>query len=169
MSTSIIPAILVVATANAMASTVHSHELDVVAPGHATLTVVVTTRHADAERVTEQIDIPVGMTVTGMTLERTHATAMPARAASDTFDEIVRVMRDPALLEYAGDHRAQLSVFPVRAGAPAKIVIELTATSLVRAQGLPGLAADRSLLAREPFRVEPPDDPYADYWPEHDD
>jgi len=74
------------------------------------------------------------MYVDGQKIEATIRTAEEARAI---YDEIVRTLRDPALLEYVGQGAIQASVFPIPPGEDRQIEIEyqqvLTAESgLVR-------------------------------------
>jgi Ca-activated chloride channel homolog len=52
------------------------------------------------------------------------AQILDAEQARDIYDEIVRRMRDPALLEYVGAGAVQASVFPIQPGTEVKIEIE---------------------------------------------
>ncbi len=61
------------------------------------------------------------MLVDGQEIEATIKTAEEARAI---YDEIVRTLRDPALLEYAGQGAIQASVFPIPPGEDRQIQIE---------------------------------------------
>lgn len=61
------------------------------------------------------------MYVDGQQIEATIKTAEEARAI---YDEIVRTLRDPALLEYAGQGAIQASVFPIPPGEDRRIQIE---------------------------------------------
>jgi hypothetical protein len=69
------------------------------------------------------VDVPDGMHVVAMEIEsggvRAQAHAMPATDASERFLRIVRLQRDPALLEQGDDGRVVLHVYPVERDRPA--------------------------------------------------
>jgi hypothetical protein len=166
-------AIIILMASTAGASTLR-HPVEVTDNGHATITLVVTSRSVAGREVVEPIEIPVGMTATALTVaidgESLQSFAVNKHVARDQYDNTVAMIKDPALLEYRDDRHATLHVFPVRRGAPATVTIELTATSLVRANELAHLDAQTSLLADPyyvPVRTPKPDDLYADYWPRH--
>jgi len=124
--------------------------------GHATFTFTLATTSIEAEELVQTVELPVGMTATGLTVSIGGST--PSRAITmeptngrTTFDEIVRRMKDPALLERTGVATATLRVFPVQRGAPATVVIELTATGLVNAHSLVHLDDKVALLAAPEF------------------
>ena len=56
--------------------------------------------------------------------ERIEARILEADEARDIYDEIVRRLRDPALLEYVGTSAIQANVFPIQPGDEVKIEIE---------------------------------------------
>ncbi len=56
--------------------------------------------------------------------ERIEARILEADEARDIYDEIVRQLRDPALLEYVGTNAIQANVFPIQPGDTVKIEIE---------------------------------------------
>ena len=56
--------------------------------------------------------------------KRIEARILEADEARDIYDEIVRRMRDPALLEYVGTSAIQANVFPIQPGDKVKIEIE---------------------------------------------
>ncbi|MFN8440357.1 MAG: VIT domain-containing protein [Caldilineaceae bacterium] len=66
------------------------------------------------------------MTVDGQVVEGKLYSAEEAR---QIYEEIVRSLRDPALLEYVGNNLFQASVFPIPAGASRKV--ELTYTQIL--------------------------------------
>lgn len=179
MRTPIIVSIVVVLAAGAHAATARRPhgELELVRTGHATLTFVFDSQSADDREVVQSIELPVGMTVTALSVamgdaEPVRSFAFAKLDGRATYDRIVEQIRDPALLEYRGERRASLRVFPVRRGAPATVVLELTATSLVHASQLVHLDAHVSLLAAP--QLEAPTvaldrQDYADYWPPHID
>jgi hypothetical protein len=173
MRTTIIAILLFTTVAEASTLRRSRGELEVTDTGHATLTVVLKSSSIDGAEVVQEIDLPHGMTATGMSMAMGNELAVSVVVSPTfgraTYDEIVREIKDPALLEYRGDGRAVLRVFPVRRDTPATVVIELTATSLVSAADLRHLGKMTSLLAVPGVRVraERADDLYADYWPAH--
>ncbi len=56
--------------------------------------------------------------------KRVEARILEADEARDIYDEIVRRLRDPALLEYVGTNAIQANVFPIPPGDKVKIEIE---------------------------------------------
>ncbi len=169
-------AIVILGASTAGASTLH-RPTEVTDNGHAKITLVVTSHSVEGREVVEPVEIPVGMTATALTVAigddaPVHSFAAATGSAREQYDDIVALLKDPALLEYRDARHAILRVFPVRRGAPAKVTIELTATSLVRANELAHLDAQTSLLA-DPYhvaaRAPKPEDFYADYWPRHAD
>ncbi|CAN5923782.1 hypothetical protein BH11MYX3_BH11MYX3_00390 [soil metagenome] len=142
--------------------------LEAIDDDHATLSFVLTSNSRQGKEVIVPIDLPEGMTATGMTLAMGRAAgdsgvALVSEAARRTYDSIVRMIKDPALLEWTSEGRLQLSVFPVVKGTPARVTIELTATS--EASNLNRVTRQLSLLASP--EIAGHSDPYADYWPEH--
>lgn len=72
------------------------------------------------------------MTVDGQTVE---ATVLDADEARAIYEEIVRTMRDPALLEFVGRGAIQASIFPIEPGAESRIQIRYQ-QALTAEQGL---------------------------------
>lgn len=72
--------------------------------------------------------LPVGAAVSDLIMwvngQAIEARILDAEEARDTYDEIVRRMRDPALLEYVGAGAIQASVFPIEPNSEVKIEIE---------------------------------------------
>ncbi|HEU0116660.1 MAG TPA: VIT domain-containing protein, partial [Thermomicrobiales bacterium] len=72
--------------------------------------------------------IPAGAAVSNFTLwvdgEPTPGTLLDADAARRVYDDIVRSLRDPGLLEYRGDGAVEASVFPIPPGAERQIRFE---------------------------------------------
>lgn len=72
--------------------------------------------------------IPEGATIDHFTMvidnEPVEAKILTAEEARAIYDEIVRTMRDPALLEYIGRGAIQVSVFPIPAGEDRRVQIE---------------------------------------------
>ncbi len=131
--------------------------------GHATLTLAVTTQSREPTDVVIPIELPVGTTATGLTYtmagsDPIRALAFEASGGHSRYDGIVAQIRDPALLEADGDGKVTLHVFPVRRGEGATVVVELTASSLVRANELVHVDERMSLLAA-PDLHEPSDMP----------
>ncbi len=72
--------------------------------------------------------LPVGAAVSDLIMwvdgKPIEAKILDADEARDIYDEIVRQMRDPALLEYVGAGAIQASVFPIQPRSEVKIEIE---------------------------------------------
>ena len=125
--------------------------------GHATMTLAVTSQSREATEVAMPIELPVGMTATGISIahsgsEPVHGFAFSVRDGRGRYEAIVQQIKDPALLEYDAAGHATLRVFPIRRDEPATVVIELTATSLVRANDLVHADEHVSLLAAPSIR-----------------
>ena len=88
------------------------------------------------------------MTVDGEPIE---ARLLDAEEARRIYDEIVRNMRDPALLEYIGEGAVQASVFPIPPGEDRRIEIEYG--EIVPIEN--GLSRYRYPLNTEKFSAEP--------------
>nr|MDQ3043731.1 VWA domain-containing protein [Chloroflexota bacterium] len=80
--------------------------------------------------------IPKGATVSDFTMwvdgEPIEAKILDAEEARRVYDDIVRQLRDPALLEYAGQGAIQASVFPIPPGEERRIEIEYAEVLTVR-------------------------------------
>jgi len=74
--------------------------------------------------------LPAGAAVSQLTMwvngAPIEAKLMPAAEARAVYDEIVRQLRDPALLEYVGQDAIQANVFPIPPGEERRIEIEYT-------------------------------------------
>ena len=74
--------------------------------------------------------LPAGAAVSQLTMwvngAPIEAKLMPASQARAVYDEIVRQLRDPALLEYVGQDAIQANVFPIPPGEERRIEIEYT-------------------------------------------
>ena len=83
------------------------------------------------------LPIPFGATVQNFALydgeTRLAAEMLDEKAATTTYEEIVRRRRDPALLTFAGRNLLRARVFPVIAGKPRRITLKIT-TLLPREQ-----------------------------------
>ena len=111
--------------------TVRSHRVDVTIDNQ-----VATTRidqvfynpHSWIAEGTYIFPIPEGASVGKFTMwvdgEPIQANLLDAAEARRIYDDIVRRLRDPALLEYVGTGAIQASVFPIPAGEERKIEIE---------------------------------------------
>jgi Ca-activated chloride channel family protein len=99
--------------------------------------------------------LPVDATVSNFTLwvdgEPVQGKVLDAKEARQTYEEIVRQMRDPALLEYIGRGALQASIFPIPSHGERRIELEYTQA----------LSADNGLiryvypLNTEKFSLEP--------------
>src|SRR5688572_12754390 len=88
------------------------------------------------------------MTVDGEPIE---ARLLDAEEARRIYDEIVRNMRDPALLEYIGEGAVQASVFPIPPGEDRRIEIEYGEIVPIET----GLSRYRYPLNTERFSAQP--------------
>lgn len=72
--------------------------------------------------------IPTGAAISGFTMtidgEPVEAKLLDAQEARQIYDDIVRNLRDPALLEYIGEGAIQASVFPIPPGEDRRIEIQ---------------------------------------------
>ncbi|MGD8553928.1 MAG: VIT domain-containing protein [Anaerolineales bacterium] len=83
--------------------------------------------------------IPLDASVTSFTLwmdgEPVEGEVLTREQARQTYEEIVRTMRDPALLEYADRGAVQASIYPIPSGGSRRIELEYTQV-LVAESGL---------------------------------
>jgi len=79
-----------------------------------------------------------------------HGELLDAEKARATYEEIVRNMRDPALLEYVGSRLYKARVFPIPANGDVRIALEYTETIAVN----DGLAVYRYPLNTEKFSAK---------------
>lgn len=91
------------------------------------------------------------MTVDGKAVE---ARILDAKEARQIYDDIVRQMRDPALLEYIGQGAIQANVFPIPPGEDRRIEIEYG--EVIPNEG--GLSHYRYPLNTEKFSAQPLDE-----------
>lgn len=102
--------------------------------------------------------LPPGATVTNFILwmdgEPVEGRVLTREEARQIYEDIVRSMQDPALLEYVDRGAVQASIFPIPAGAESRVELEYT-------QVLPidnGLVHYRYPLNTERFSTEPLED-----------
>src|SRR5687767_6872496 len=99
--------------------------------------------------------IPPGAAVSGFTMtvdgEPVEARLLDAAEARRIYDDIVRNLRDPALLEYIGEGAIQASVFPIPPGEDRRIEIEYGEIVPVEE----GLSRYRYPLNTERFSAQP--------------
>ena len=69
--------------------------------------------------------------------EPVEAKLLDADEARAIYDEIVRNLRDPALLEYVGEGAIQASIFPIPPGEDRRIQIEYQQVAAGRRRALP--------------------------------
>jgi Ca-activated chloride channel family protein len=102
--------------------------------------------------------LPPDSAVTSFTLwmngEPVEGRVLSAEEARATYEEIVRTMRDPALLEYVDRGAVQASIFPIPAGGESRIQLEYT--QVLTAEN--GLIHYRYPLNTERFSTEPLED-----------
>jgi Ca-activated chloride channel family protein len=99
--------------------------------------------------------IPPGAAISGFTMtvdgEPIEAKLLDAEEARRIYDDIVRNLRDPALLEYIGEGAIQASVFPIPPGEDRRIEIEYGEIVPLEA----GLSRYRYPLNTERFSAQP--------------
>jgi Ca-activated chloride channel homolog len=99
--------------------------------------------------------IPPGAAIAGFTMtidgEPVEAKLLDAVEARRIYDDIVRNLRDPALLEYIGEGAIQASVFPIPPGEDRRIEIEYG--EIIPAED--GLSRYRYPLNTERFSAQP--------------
>jgi len=131
---------------------IRSHRVDVSVVDQVATTRVEQVFYNEGSRPAEGtyiFPLPVGAAVSDLVMwvdgKPVEARILDADEARRTYDEIVRRMRDPALLEYIGAGAIQASVFPIQPFSEVKIEIEY-------AQLLP---ADNGLIHYEyPLRTD---------------
>ena len=108
-----------------------SHRVTVTIDNQVATTRVEQVFYNDGERAAEGsyiFPLPVGAAVSNLVMwvdgRPIEAKILDAQEARDIYDEIVRRMRDPALLEYVGAGAVQASVFPIQPRSEVKIEIE---------------------------------------------
>lgn len=108
-----------------------------VAPDHVriTLAFTVATDAATGSDIAVPISIPRDVGIAGMRLslgeQTSEARLVWSSAARDTYEKIVNVQRDPALLEWRSPTEVVLRVFPVSASTPARVSIDIVADRVV--------------------------------------
>lgn len=127
-----------------------------------TLEIRVTNPGAQQAEAVLLLPVPAGAAVSefafsgvGATAARPSAQLLPREEARRTYDEIVRRVKDPALLEFVGSQLIRSSVFPVPAGGSQ--TLRLTYEHLLETDGGRRdyyLARSESLGQRVPCRVE---------------
>lgn len=137
---------------------IKSHRVDVTIADQVATTRIDQVFHNPNDWVAEGIyvfPIPEGATVDKFTMwvdgEPVEAKLLEAAEARRIYDDIVRSMRDPALLEYAGRGAIQANVFPIAPGEDRRIQIEYQEVLTVEA----GLVQYRYPLNTERFSAQP--------------
>ena len=110
---------------------IESHRVTVDIDNQVAKTRVEQVFYNDSSRMAEGtyvFPLPVGAAVSDLVMwvdgKPIEARILDADEARDIYDEIVRRMRDPALLEYVGAGAIQASVFPIQPFSEVKIEIE---------------------------------------------
>ncbi|MCC6791487.1 MAG: VWA domain-containing protein [Thermomicrobiales bacterium] len=110
---------------------VTSHKVDVTIADQVATTTIDQVFHNPNDWVAEGtyiFPLPEGATVDKFTMivdgEPIEAKILSAEEARAIYNEIVRSMRDPALLEYVGNGAIQASIFPIEPGGDRRIQIE---------------------------------------------
>jgi Ca-activated chloride channel family protein len=104
---------------------------------------------------TYMFPLPPGATVTQFTLwvdgKPVEGKVLTREQARQTYEDIVRSLRDPALLEYVDRGAVQASIFPIEPGAERRIQLEYT--QVLEAED--GLVHYRYPLDTEKFSTQP--------------
>jgi Ca-activated chloride channel family protein len=102
--------------------------------------------------------MPPGAAISGFTMivdgEPVEAKLLDAQEARQVYDDIVRKMRDPALLEYIGEGAIQASVFPMPPGEDRRV--QIAYEEIVSSEA--GLSRYRYPLNTERFSAQPLDE-----------
>jgi Ca-activated chloride channel homolog len=137
---------------------VRNHRVDVEIAGQIATTSIDQVFHNPHEWVAEGtylFPVPEGATIDKFTMivdgEPVEAKILTAEEARAIYDDIVRKMRDPALLEYVGQNVIQASIFPIGPGEDRQVQIEYE--QVLTAEG--GLFHYRYPLNTERFSAEP--------------
>lgn len=135
-----------------------SHKVDVVVRDQVATTTVDQTFRNPGTRPAEGtyvFPVPKGAAVSDFTMwvdgEPVTAKLLDADEARRAYEEIVRTLRDPALLEYVGEGAVQARVFPIPPGGERRI--EIAYSQVVPAEA--GLLRYRYPLGTERFSAAP--------------
>lgn len=138
--------------------TVRSHRVDVTVADNIATTRIDQLFHNPNDWAAEGtyiFPIPPGAAISGFTMtvdgEPVEARLLDAGEARRIYDDIVRKLRDPALLEFTGEGAIQASVFPIPPGEDRRVEIEYD--EIVTAEA--GLARYRYPLNTERFSAQP--------------
>jgi Ca-activated chloride channel family protein len=138
--------------------TVRSHRVDVtIGDGVATTRIDQVFHNPNdwAAEGTYIFPVPPGATISGFTMtidgEPVEARLLDAGEARRVYDDIVRKLRDPALLEFTGEGAIQASVFPIPPGEDRQVEIEYD--EIIPAEE--GLSRYRYPLNTERFSAQP--------------
>jgi len=137
---------------------VKSHRVDVIIVNQVATTTIDQVYFNPNEWVAEGtyiFPIPDGATVSKFTMivdgQAIEAKILTAEEAAAIYDEIVRSMRDPALLQYVGQGAIQASVFPIAPGESRQV--QISYEEVVTAEG--GLVRYLYPLNTEQFSAQP--------------
>lgn len=92
---------------------------------HVTLALDLSSRAKDMTEVALPLRVSAGASVIGLTLGGDAGKSLDVSVARSRYDETVRLVRDPALLEQRSPGRYALAVFPVSRTGGAKVTVEL--------------------------------------------
>ncbi len=138
--------------------TIANHHVDVTIVDQLATTEIEQTLHNPNDWTAEGtwlFPAPIGATIDQFTMtvdgKEVEATLLDADAAREIYQDIVRQMRDPALLEYVGQQVIQASIFPIAPGDDAQIRIRYQ--QVLTAEN--GVVHYRYPLNMERFSAEP--------------
>jgi hypothetical protein len=111
---------------------------------HVTLALDLSSRAKDLTEVALPLSLSSGTSVIGLTLGADEGKTLDATVARQRYDETVRLIRDPALLELTAPGRYALAVFPVSrvAGQTVKIELALPHGAPLLLDGVPSASLD---------------------------
>jgi len=139
----------------------------------ARLRIVVATTSKVAREVTVPITIPDGFVVTGLSVSMTGEEAVVGKprlaiVAREKYEQVVRQLIDPALLEWKADGQAVLRVFPVTRRVSATVTLELAMQSTEIGARLDRQTSLVAVPASADDEIDSdPNDRYFGYWPNH--
>lgn len=137
---------------------VKNHQVNVEIDDQLATTAIDQTFHNPNDWVAEGtylFPVPDGATIDQFTMtvdgQQVEAKILEAEEARAIYEEIVRTLRDPALLEYAGQNVIQASIFPIEPGDDARVQIRYQQVLIAEN----GLVHYRYPLNTERFSAEP--------------
>ncbi|MFT3693729.1 MAG: hypothetical protein QM831_11350 [Kofleriaceae bacterium] len=139
----------------AIAAVAPHHRIQVIDRDHAQLRLTVTSKSATPREELVNVTIPHRYVVTGvaMTGGEEMVSAMLDRGdAWERYSDVVRQIKDPAVVEWIDDDHVVVRVFPVSRDQPAKVTLDLG----MRASDVAHVTRYTSVLAVPVWAIERP-------------